>query len=117
MKANKGWISRINKAISHLQKAAKTRTRQAVKHRKLQKKIERHEMDIRAVETYNEMIAALTAANKEPIYTIDWQEIHRQPPPKQPIRTGRNEQIAVAKQQKYRPSYIDRILGKTALKK
>jgi hypothetical protein len=111
------FVRSTNAAVNRLQRAAERRAREAAKLQRLRLKEEQKATAAQAVKQYNELIATLITVHKEPVETIDWQDILNEQPPAEPIAGHLHEQKAAEKARRYRPGLFDKLFRLSEKKK
>jgi len=115
-----GWKS-LAKSIAADQRRSeretKTRQRNLEKQRKDLDKMQELQRAQYEVEVYENRIELLLSVHKECSDIWDWKAIKSSNPPSKPTKYGKNEQLAQAKLNKYKPGVLDKLFKKQESKR
>lgn len=110
------FIRSTSAAIKRAERVQQRRAKDAVRQYKIQMRDQEIVTGADALNKYNDYIDVLKSVHKDVSDSIDWLEISKEQPPTTPSHSKQNEVERLAKLNKYKPSFIDKIFGSSKKK-
>lgn len=103
-------------AARRAEREQQRRALEAAKRYKELEKLQAIKDATQAVKDWQNYVDTLKSVHKSSSDIIDWHDVKAEPQPAQPVRKNENESFAEFRLKTYRPSFIDKIFGKTKRK-
>jgi hypothetical protein len=113
----RGTIRAIGAAQRRAERSAARRHRDLERQHKQHTKMLEREEAAYEVDVYNNYIEILRTVHRDCADTWNWRALADSPPPNPPVRTRAHEAAAQLALEKYQPSLVDRLFGRTDAKR